>query len=106
MICRMKVKVLVTQLRPTLCDSMDCSLPGSSLHGLLWTEPRRLQWGGEPFPSPRDFPDPGIRPTSPALQAYSLPSEPAGITPKFQGYFCESLFLSPDRQTESKRNYF
>ena len=24
---------LVTQLCPTLCDSMDCSLPGSSVHG-------------------------------------------------------------------------
>ena len=24
---------LVTQLGPTLCDPMDCSLPGSSVHG-------------------------------------------------------------------------
>ena len=24
---------LVTQLYPTLCDPMDCSLPGSSVHG-------------------------------------------------------------------------
>ena len=55
---------------------MDCSLPGSSVHGLLWTEPSRLQCSGEPFPSPGDFPDPGIKPMSPALQAYSLPSEP------------------------------
>ena len=29
----MKVKVLVTQLCPTLCDSMDYSPPGSSVHG-------------------------------------------------------------------------
>ena len=29
----MKVKVLVTQLYQTLCDPMDCSLPGSSIHG-------------------------------------------------------------------------
>ena len=28
-----KVKVLVLQSRPTLCDSMDCSTPGSSVHG-------------------------------------------------------------------------
>ena len=27
--------VLVTQLCPTLCDPMDCSLPGSSVHGIL-----------------------------------------------------------------------
>ena len=29
-----------------------------------------------PFPSPRDLPNPGIEPGSPALQADSLPSEP------------------------------
>ena len=31
-----------------------------------------------PFPSPRDLPNPGIEPRSPALQADSLPSEPQG----------------------------
>ena len=25
----------VTQSSPTLCDPMDCSLPGSSVHGIL-----------------------------------------------------------------------
>ena len=30
-----KVKVLVSQLCPTLCNPMDCSLPGSSVHGIL-----------------------------------------------------------------------
>ena len=30
-----KVKVLVIQLCPTLCDSMDCRLLGSSIQGLL-----------------------------------------------------------------------
>ena len=29
-----KVKVLVTQSCPTLCDSMDSSLPGSSVCGI------------------------------------------------------------------------
>ena len=29
------LKVLVTQLCPTLCNPMDCSLPGSSVHGIL-----------------------------------------------------------------------
>ena len=33
---------------------------------------------GLPFPSPGDLSDPGIKPWSPALQADSLPSEPAG----------------------------
>ena len=31
-----------------------------------------------PFPSPGDLPDPEIEPRSPALQAYTLPSEPPG----------------------------
>ena len=33
---------------------------------------------GCPFPSPRDLPDPGIEPGSPALHADTLPSEPPG----------------------------
>ena len=31
----MKVKVLVAQLCLTLCDPMDCSQPGSSVHGIF-----------------------------------------------------------------------
>ena len=37
---------------------------------------RQEYWSGLPFPSPRDFPDPGIEPGSPASQADALPSEP------------------------------
>ena len=33
---------LVPQSCPTLCDPMDCSLPGSSLHGIL--QARVLEW--------------------------------------------------------------
>ena len=36
---------------------------------------RQEYWSGLPFPSPGDFPYPGIDPASPALQADSLPSE-------------------------------
>ena len=32
------VKVWGAHLCPTLCDPMDCSLPGSSLHGILQQE--------------------------------------------------------------------
>ena len=39
---KMKVKVLVAQLSPTLCDPMDCSPPGSSVHGIL--QARTLGW--------------------------------------------------------------
>ena len=53
---------------------VDCSLPGSSSTGFS----RQGHWSGLPFPSPRIFPDPGIEPGSPALQADTLPSEPPG----------------------------
>ena len=33
----------VAQLCPTLCDPMDCSLPGSSIHGIF--QARVLEWG-------------------------------------------------------------
>ena len=43
-----------------LCDPMDCSSPGSSVHGILQKE----YWSGLPFPSPGDHPDPGIEPSN------------------------------------------
>ena len=33
-------------------------------------------WNEQPFPSPGDLPNPGIKPRSPASQADSLPAEP------------------------------
>ena len=39
---------------------------------------RQEYWSGLPFPSPGGLPNPGIRPGSPSLQAYFLPSEPPG----------------------------
>ena len=33
----------VAQSCPTLCDPMDCSLPGSSIHGVF--QARVLEWG-------------------------------------------------------------
>ena len=50
------------------------SPPGSSVHGLL--QARILEWVA--VPSPGDRPNPGIEPSSPALQEDSLPSEPQG----------------------------
>jgi len=37
---------------------------------------RQEYWSGLPFPSPRDYPNPGFEPRSPAMQADYLPSEP------------------------------
>ena len=39
---------------------------------------RQEYWSGLPFPSPGYFPDPGIEPGSPTLQADALTSEPPG----------------------------
>ena len=39
---------------------------------------RQEYWSGLPFPSPEDLPGPEIKPTSPALQADSLPFELQG----------------------------
>lgn len=41
------MKVLVAQLYPTLCDRMDCSLPGSSILGMF--QARILEWVAIPL---------------------------------------------------------
>ena len=43
----MKVKSEVAQSCPTLSDPMDCSLPGSSIHGIF--QARVLEWGAIAF---------------------------------------------------------
>ena len=65
---------LVAQSYPTLSDPMDCSLPGSPVHGNV--QARILEWVA--CPPPGDLPNPGIEPRSPTLEADSLPSEPTG----------------------------
>ena len=42
---------------------MDCSPPGSSVHGIS----RQEYWSGVPFPSLGDLPDSGIKAMSPSL---------------------------------------
>ena len=66
--------VLVAQLYPSLCNPMDCNLPGSSVHEIF--QARILEYSSIPFPE--DLPNLGIKPGSPKLQAESLPSEPPG----------------------------
>ena len=64
------MKVLVAQSYTTLCDPLI----------VAHQAPLSMQeyWSGLSFPSAGDLPNPGIEPRSPALQAYSLPSEPLG----------------------------
>ena len=67
----------VAQSCATLCDPMKCSLPGSSVHGILQARIlRNTRWSGLPFPSPGDLPNPGMEPGSPTWQANALTSEP------------------------------
>ena len=58
------VLCLVTQPCLTLCGPMDCSTPGSSVHGIL--QARILEWVATS--SFRVLPNPGIESGSPTLQ--------------------------------------
>ena len=71
-----------TQLYLSLCNPMDCSLSGSSVHGIFQT--RILEW--LPFSSPGDLPDPEIKPAflaSPALAGRFFTTEPPGKPPNY-----------------------
>ena len=59
----MCLPVKLLQLCLTLCDPMNCSPPGSSVHEI--SQARILQWVA--FPSPGDLPDPGLKHGTPAL---------------------------------------
>ena len=69
------------QSRLTLCDPMDCSLPGSSV-GTFFS--RQKYWSGLPCPPPGDLPDSGIKLASllssalAGMQACSLTLVPPG----------------------------
>ena len=55
----------------TLCLPMDCSPPGSSLHGIF--QARILKWVAMSF-----FPHPGFEPESPVLASGFFTTEPPG----------------------------
>ena len=81
------MKVLVTQ-RVQLYENswtVGCQAPLSTEFS------RQESWSGLPFSSPRDLPDPGIEPKSPASPALSggfFTTEPPG------SLFCQSASLS------------
>ena len=53
--------------------------PWTQNQGPLSVEfPRQEYWSGLPFPSPGGFPNPGIKPPSPALAGGFLTAEPPG----------------------------
>ena len=81
------MKMLVAQLCPTLCDPVDCSPPGSSVHGIL--QAGILEWVALPFS--KYLPHRGMETGAPVWPAVSLPSESPG---KILNYW--SLLVSPD----------
>ena len=72
------VCVLVAESCPTLCDPMDSSLPGPSVHGIL--QARILEWVATP--SPGELPHPGSKPEYLALTGIFSTTEPPVDSPK------------------------
>ena len=72
------------QLCLILCDPLDCSPPGSSVHGIF--QARILE--PVPFPTPGDLPNSGMELVSPALSDELFTAEPPG---KPSGRFGYSL---------------
>ena len=60
----------------TLCNPMDSSPPGSSVHGFS----RQKYWSWLPFSSSGDLPDSGIEPLSPASANRLFTTVPSGKT--------------------------
>ena len=88
------VKTEVAQSCPTLCNPVDCSPPGSSVHGIL--QARILEWVAISFS--RGSSDPGVEPGSPTLEAHALTSKPPGKTvAPWQG---SNSQLNPQHQTQ------
>ena len=67
---KVKSESEVAQSCPTLSDPMDCSLPGSSVHGFS----RREYWSGVPLSSP------------PASSGYLETEDPGLLDPKSQAF--------------------
>ena len=82
----------VAQSCLTLCDSMDCSLPDSSVHGIF--QAIVLEWIAISFSRGSSRPRvPGSKPRSPALQADTLTSEPLGKPPIWEKNLKKSGYM-------------
>ena len=88
--------VVLTQSCPALCGHVDCSLPGSSVHGVL----QRECWSEQPFLSPGDFPDPGLEPASsvPPTLAGGFHHCTAWDAPSLQGSPFKGFWLCLNRR--------
>ena len=82
--------------RVELCNPVDCSPPGPSVHGIL--QARILEWVA--VSSPEDIPNSEIKSMSPVLAGRFLTTEPPGeahdsnlMRSKIHEYFWASLVL-------------
>ena len=84
----------VAQSCPTPSDPMDCSLPGSSVHGIFQQE----YWSGVPLPSPSKAPLPlkySLTPLSEAFKTLALVSvllTSSMLQPHWTSYHTLNLF--------------
>ena len=62
---------------------------------------RQEYWSGLPFPPPGDLPNPGIKPTSPALAGGFFTAEPPGL-PYLKAGQRPEVEEQPERQGEKK----
>ena len=75
------------QLRPTICDLIERSLPGSSVQGFS----RQEYWSGLPCPPPGDLPDLGPEPMSlmyPALAGRFFTNSATWEAPYYNIHWC------------------
>ena len=90
---------LVTQLCLTLCTPIDCSRPGSSVHGDF--QARILELSGFPVPPPGDLPNPGTKPMSPALAGRFFTTEPSGKHFIYSSVYMSMIHLSFVKSTHT-----
>ena len=80
---KVKSESEVAQSCPTLSDPMDCSLPGSSVHGIF--QARVLEWGAIAFSNAVDYnpPESSVRGILQAriLEPVVMPSSDADTIP-------------------------
>ena len=81
---------LVAKSCKTPCNSMDCTPQALLSLGF----PRQEYWRRLLFPSPGDLPNPGIKPTSPALAGRFFTTEPPGKPIHFSKCCLNALYIS------------
>ena len=98
------VLCLVTQSCLTLCNSMDCSPPGSSVPG---DSPGKDNWSGWLCPLPGDLPNSGIIPRSSTLQwiLYHLTHQESPLWSQRSPWILEWVAYPFSRGSSQPRNW-